>query len=101
MTKEKPRHLRWGLPEAPVPKHPYRDISINGVQLWGGHDIRIFRDHDGENDMDWMREFDHVRIESMLFDGAPIARNGVIQPDLGRPGNGLVFREQDAARYAA
>ena len=29
MTKEKqPRHLRWGLPEAPVPKHPYRDSML-------------------------------------------------------------------------
>ena len=24
-----------------------------------------------------------------------------IQPDLSRPGNGLVFKDQDAARYAA
>ena len=23
-----PRHLRWGLPEAPVPKHPYRDTIL-------------------------------------------------------------------------
>jgi len=28
MTKEKPRHLRWGLPEAPPPKHPYRDTML-------------------------------------------------------------------------
>ena len=29
MTREKqPRHLRWGLPEAPVPKHPYRDSML-------------------------------------------------------------------------
>jgi hypothetical protein len=28
MTKEKPRHLRWGLPESPVPKHPYRDSML-------------------------------------------------------------------------
>jgi len=28
MTKENPRHLRWGLPEAPVPKHPYRDSML-------------------------------------------------------------------------
>lgn len=59
---------RWCL-ENPgklaLPKHPYRDFSINGVQLWGGHDIRIFRDWNGENDMDWMRGFEHVRIESL------------------------------------
>ena len=28
MTKEKPRQLRWGLPESPTPKHPYRDSMI-------------------------------------------------------------------------
>jgi membrane protein implicated in regulation of membrane protease activity len=28
MTKEHPRHLRWGLPEAPTPKHPYRDSML-------------------------------------------------------------------------
>ena len=28
MTKEKPRHLRWGLPESPTPKHPYRDSML-------------------------------------------------------------------------
>ena len=24
----KQRHLRWGLPETPVPKHPYRDSML-------------------------------------------------------------------------
>ena len=29
MTNEKqPRHLRWGLPEAPVPRHPNRDSML-------------------------------------------------------------------------
>ncbi|CAB3786780.1 enolase C-terminal domain-like protein [Paraburkholderia fynbosensis] len=42
---------------------------------------------------------DHVRIESMLFDGAPRARNGAIAPDLSRPGCGLEFRHADAAPY--
>jgi hypothetical protein len=49
--------------------------------------------------LEWFH--DHVRIEHMLFDGAPVPRKGLIQPDLSRPGNGLAFREQDAARYAA
>jgi L-alanine-DL-glutamate epimerase-like enolase superfamily enzyme len=43
---------------------------------------------------------DHARIEGMLFDGAPIPNNGAIRPDLSRPGNGLTFKYQDAARYA-
>jgi L-alanine-DL-glutamate epimerase-like enolase superfamily enzyme len=42
---------------------------------------------------------DHVRIEHMLFEGAPIARDGAIEPDLGSPGHGLTFRRQDAERY--
>ena len=49
--------------------------------------------------LEWFH--DHVRIEHMLFDGAPIPKDGAIRPDLSRPGNGLVFKQQDAARYAA
>lgn len=43
---------------------------------------------------------DHVRIEQMLFDGAPVPKNGAIRPDLSRPGLGLDFKQQDAERYA-
>ena len=42
---------------------------------------------------------DHARIESMLFDGAPAPREGVIRPDLSRPGHGLEFRRADAERF--
>lgn len=49
--------------------------------------------------LEWFH--DHVRIEHMLFDGAPSARAGAIRPDLGRPGLGLEFKLQDAERYAA
>jgi L-alanine-DL-glutamate epimerase-like enolase superfamily enzyme len=48
--------------------------------------------------LEWFH--DHVRIERMLFDGAPQPRNGEIAPDLTRSGNGLVFKREDAARYA-
>lgn len=44
---------------------------------------------------------DHVRIEHMLFDGAPVPKNGLIQPDFSRPGNGLEFKHKDAMRYAS
>ncbi len=44
---------------------------------------------------------DHVRIEQMLFDGAPQLKDGRISPDLSRPGNGLILRRADAARYEA
>jgi L-alanine-DL-glutamate epimerase-like enolase superfamily enzyme len=45
------------------------------------------------------RFHDHVRIESLLFDGAPLIENGRIRPDLARPGLGLELKRADAARY--
>jgi L-alanine-DL-glutamate epimerase-like enolase superfamily enzyme len=48
--------------------------------------------------LEWFH--DHVRIEQMLFDGAPMPRDGAIRPDRSRPGNGLCFRHQDAGQYA-
>jgi L-alanine-DL-glutamate epimerase-like enolase superfamily enzyme len=47
--------------------------------------------------LEWFH--DHVRIEHMLFDGAPVPREGMIHPDLSRPGIGLTLKRQDAARY--
>jgi L-alanine-DL-glutamate epimerase-like enolase superfamily enzyme len=43
---------------------------------------------------------DHVRIEQMLFDGAPRAIDGAMAPDLSRPGCGLDFKHVDAQRFA-
>ncbi len=43
---------------------------------------------------------DHVRIERMLFDGAPVPQDGRIAPDMTRPGFGLDFKQQDAERFA-
>jgi L-alanine-DL-glutamate epimerase-like enolase superfamily enzyme len=42
---------------------------------------------------------DHVRVEHMLFDGAPTPEGGMIRPDLLRPGIGLTFKFQDAERF--
>ena len=47
--------------------------------------------------LEWFH--DHVRIEEMLFDGVPTPRDGVIRPDLSRPGMGLAFKRNDAAPY--
>jgi L-alanine-DL-glutamate epimerase-like enolase superfamily enzyme len=44
---------------------------------------------------------DHVRIENMVFDGAPVPRDGMIAPNLDRAGHGLVFKKSDAERLAA
>jgi L-alanine-DL-glutamate epimerase-like enolase superfamily enzyme len=43
---------------------------------------------------------DHVRIEHLLFDGAPVPANGVIRPDLSQPGIGLMLKAKDAERFA-
>lgn len=47
--------------------------------------------------LEWFH--DHVRIESMLFDGAPKPQNGCVAPDPSRPGLGLDFKPADARRY--
>jgi L-alanine-DL-glutamate epimerase-like enolase superfamily enzyme len=40
---------------------------------------------------------DHVRIESMLFDGfCAAASDGCVHPDLARPGLGITFKQEDA-----
>jgi L-alanine-DL-glutamate epimerase-like enolase superfamily enzyme len=44
---------------------------------------------------------DHVRIEHMLFDGAPTPIQGALRPDLSRPGMGLEFKHADAEKYIA
>ncbi|HET6562686.1 MAG TPA: enolase C-terminal domain-like protein [Marmoricola sp.] len=41
---------------------------------------------------------DHVRIESMLFDGAATAAGGVARP-AAAPGTGLTFKHADAERF--
>lgn len=42
---------------------------------------------------------DHARIESMLFEGFRAPKDGVMYPDLSRPGTGLEFKSADAERY--
>jgi L-alanine-DL-glutamate epimerase-like enolase superfamily enzyme len=49
--------------------------------------------------LEWFH--DHVRIESMLFEGAPRPRDGAIAVDWTRPGLGIELNEEEAQRYAA
>jgi L-alanine-DL-glutamate epimerase-like enolase superfamily enzyme len=42
---------------------------------------------------------DHVRIESMLFDGALDPHGGALRPDPARPGLGLALKAADAERF--
>ncbi|MBW4092293.1 MAG: mandelate racemase [Proteobacteria bacterium] len=48
--------------------------------------------------LEWFH--DHVRIEQMLFDGAPEAKDGMIRPDLSRNGHGLTLKTKEAEAYA-
>jgi L-alanine-DL-glutamate epimerase-like enolase superfamily enzyme len=47
--------------------------------------------------MEWFH--DHVRIEQMLFEGAPCLKDGSIGPDLSRPGHGIELRKTDARKF--
>ena len=49
--------------------------------------------------MEWFH--DHVRIERMLFDGAPHLKDGSVAPNLSQPGHGLTLRAADARKYEA
>ncbi len=44
---------------------------------------------------------DHVRIESMLFDGALEPVEGALVPDRSRPGHGVELKRAEAERWAA
>jgi hypothetical protein len=47
--------------------------------------------------LEWLH--DHVRIESMFFDGALDPAGGTITPDPDAPGLGLTLRATDAERW--
>lgn len=47
--------------------------------------------------LEWFH--DHVRLESMLFDGTLDPSGGTITPDPQMPGNGLIFRSADAEEF--
>lgn len=43
--------------------------------------------------------YDHVRIERAFFDGIELPVDGVLYPDLSRPGMGIELKRADAQRY--
>jgi hypothetical protein len=48
--------------------------------------------------LEWFH--DHVRIERLLFDGAPEPADGLLRPATDRPGLGLELKRAEAERYA-
>ena len=49
--------------------------------------------------LEWFH--DHVRVERLLFDGMVEPIDGVLCPDLSRPGNGLEIKRREVERYAS
>ncbi len=45
--------------------------------------------------------YDHERIEKMAFDGALTVQNGLLSPNLNRPGFGLELKESEIQKYKA
>lgn len=43
---------------------------------------------------------DHARVERLLFEGTLEPVDGMLRPDLSRPGNGLSFKHRDAEPYS-
>jgi L-alanine-DL-glutamate epimerase-like enolase superfamily enzyme len=43
--------------------------------------------------------FDHFRIEKMAFEGAIVAKRGMLRPDLSRPGLGIAWKTRDMLQY--
>jgi L-alanine-DL-glutamate epimerase-like enolase superfamily enzyme len=43
--------------------------------------------------------YDHARIEAIFFDGVSKPVDGMLQPDLTRPGIGLALKEADVKKY--
>ncbi len=54
---------------------------------------------DGLEHVEWFA--DHVRIERMLFDGAPVPAEGAIAPDPRRPGLGLEPIREEVERWTS
>ncbi|KVZ28758.1 mandelate racemase [Burkholderia cepacia] len=52
----------------------------------------------GMRHIEWFH--DHVRIERMMFDGAPVLVDGALEIDVTRPGLGLELRTADVAAFA-
>jgi L-alanine-DL-glutamate epimerase-like enolase superfamily enzyme len=49
--------------------------------------------------LEWFH--DHVRVESLLFDGVLEPGDGALRPDRSRAGNGLELRREEAAQWAS
>jgi L-alanine-DL-glutamate epimerase-like enolase superfamily enzyme len=49
--------------------------------------------------LEWFH--DHVRVESLLFDGVLEPEDGFLRPDRSRPGNGLELKRTEVERWAS
>jgi L-alanine-DL-glutamate epimerase-like enolase superfamily enzyme len=49
--------------------------------------------------LEWFH--DHVRVESLLFDGALEPEGGALRPDRSKPGHGLELKQKEVEQWAA
>lgn len=70
---------------------PFSSHCAPSIHLHAGPALRNFRHAE--------YFFDHVRIEQMLFEGVQTPDDGIIKPDLSRPGLGLEFKEDKARQF--
>lgn len=82
------KFARWCLStdKIALPKHPYEDFSINGVVLCPKGQEHIHSTWNGENDMKWLREFPHDRIDELwpkrvVSYKAHVAKRGTPPPE--------------------
>lgn len=73
-----------------------RDVSAHGAPQLAAH---VACSVPNARHLEWFA--DHVRLESLLFDGVLSPTGGALRPDPGRAGHGMALREADAARFAA
>lgn len=71
-------------PVIALPRDPYHPSrACNGVALVPGGNAKVWQDHTGENDMEWMRKQPHAFIDD-LFPGKVISYKGrVMQHGVG------------------
>ena len=84
-------------------------LRVNGLSVAFGLDLsghcapqqsaHVLCGVDRLRHLEWFH--DHIRIESMLFDGVLEPRDGSLVPDRSRAGNGLELKRAEAQRFAA
>lgn len=96
-------HARLRRPTVELFSIPTERPESDGTLAWDASEMVLVEVHAHRSTGLGYFEFfhDHARVEGMLFDGAPMVRQGALWPDLSRPGLGIELKASDARRWAA